>query len=163
MWQRRTFHECASELEQISNLFRNAHAIGDQLQMQALSKDGLELLRILALAVRSEQDHGLTDLATPTVGALLVSPGNPNSFLADYVPPYGSRNEGQDLNVRDALNKIAHADPRRAGYRASASVHELLLSGTLRGQHWIAVISVPDLCAAIRRLPDRVALQPATH
>jgi hypothetical protein len=164
MWQRRTFHECVRELEQRSEQFRAAHAKGDHSEMQTASMDGVELLRILALAVRSEQDHGLTDQQRDRVGALVVNPGDLDSLLANYVPPYhaGDRPRWRPLDLRGAFNKIAHADPSRAEYRASASVHELLLSGDDRGVPWFAVVSVPDMCTAIRSLPDRLVSQTAT-
>ena len=164
MWERKTFHEYARELEQVSSLFRDAHTSNKQSEMQALSQEGVALLRILALGVRSEQDHGLTDKATPTVGVLLVNPRDVVLFIASYAPPYSSRNEAgsRKLDLRGALNKIAHADPTRAEYRASTSIHELLLTGTHNHEPWVAVISIPELCAAVRRLPDRLVPQSAT-
>jgi hypothetical protein len=77
MWQRRTFHECASELSAISEDFRAAHtnrfgcdrSKRDRIMLDT-SKRGVEVLRILALSIRSDQDFGLTHNDSTPVGAL---------------------------------------------------------------------------------------------
>ncbi len=156
MWQRKTFHDCALELQQVSDLFRAAHSARKQERMRELSIDGVEILRVLALAVRSEEDYGLIERATKQqVGILLRVTPPTAAFLRAYQPPYTSTSEGEPLFVREALNKIAHADPSNADYRATDELHELLLSGTRRNETWIAVISIPALCQAIKLLPDR--------
>ncbi len=65
MWRRRTFHECASELEIVSQYFRNAYLRKSKLDQQSrdellreTSERGIEILRILALSIRSEDDYG---------------------------------------------------------------------------------------------------------
>lgn len=80
MWKRRTFHECAEELEALSQNFRDAYI--NQLELDQQSKDkilqetstrGTEILRILALSIRSEQDFGSIPSIPTTVGALMRS------------------------------------------------------------------------------------------
>jgi hypothetical protein len=66
MWERRTFHECAMELNAVSQEFRAAHR-GDSgwgsserdRIMHETSKNGVALLKILAASIRSDQDYGL--------------------------------------------------------------------------------------------------------
>jgi hypothetical protein len=163
MWQRRTFHDCAVEMRQTSDAFRAAYlntsgwsqTRRDEL-LRSSSRRGVEVLRTLALAVRSEQDYGLTtDLSLP-VGALRAeaSPDEVLATIRDYRPPYDCLARFRPLGLREALNKIAHADPARAGFFADEDHHDLVLSGSNRGQHWVAVVSVLKLCDAIESIPD---------
>ncbi len=128
--------------------------------MVETSKDGIQLLRALALAVRSEQDFDLVPDAVAVVGALKGEGATPSDAsevkrrrgftemlkISGYVP----------LNLRQALNKIAHADPQSADYYVGPSdmAHDLLLYGVNRGQTWFAVVSLLELVKAIRSLPD---------
>jgi hypothetical protein len=125
------------------------------------SKRGVEVLRVLALAIRTEEDHGLLKNDPTTVGAF-KSPVTDRDVVAairDYRPPYGQLPHHVPLGLRAALNKIAHADPKRSGFFADDKTHDLILSGSHRGDTWIAVLSLIDLCSAISSLPDvQVAL-----
>ena len=164
MWTRRTWHECASELESVSSQFRTAYTNGrgfDSNRRDAVMRDssirGVELLRILALAVRSEQDTGLILKLPVVVGAV-----NENATQADlvfmpshYRPPYNKVKDYKPLKLRDALNKIAHADPVRAGFFADEKTHDLILSGKNKEKFWVAVVSLLDLCMVIKVIPDR--------
>jgi hypothetical protein len=164
VWTRRTFHECASELLGISHDFREAQANpgmcsrgGQAAEMAELSTRGVEILRILALAVRSDQDYELTARVRTQVGAVRegATLEQATTTIREYRPPFRALRGYSPLSVRQALNKIAHADPRTAGYFADARAHDLILSGTDEGkQRWIAVVSIPELCEAIRLLPD---------
>jgi hypothetical protein len=60
------------------------------------------------------------------------------------------------LDLRQALNKIAHADPQRADYYVGPrdNAHDLLLYGANRGEVWFAAISILMLVKAIHALPD---------
>ena len=164
MWTRRTFYECADELSAISGDFRaaftNRFGVSEERNKQILkdsSERGVEVLRILALSIRSEQDFRLLPHVQDTVGAVKspVDAGQIRLLIADYHPPYQNQPGFSPLHFRDALNKIAHADPRNAGFSVADDVHDLLLSGTRSGQGWIAVISIIDLCRVIRFMPDR--------
>lgn len=64
MWQRRTFHECAEELEMVSKSFRiaftNRSGVDQQRRGENLldsSEKGVQILRVLALSIRPEQDY----------------------------------------------------------------------------------------------------------
>jgi len=129
--------------------------------MAETSKDGVQLLRALAVAVRAEQDFALVPNAVAVcVGALKERDAEPHDVIQ------AKQNHGYEgllrsvgyvpLGLRQALNKIVHADPRRADYYVGAwnPVHELLLFGTDRGHAWFAAISIPELAKAIRTLPD---------
>lgn len=121
---------------------------------------GVQLLRALALAVRSEQDFDLLPTCSAVVGAFKKENTIPTDAkeakqrkgytgmlgLNGYVP----------LNLRQALNKIAHADPQKADYYVGIldRAHDLLLYGTNRDQCWFAVISILELVKVIRTLPD---------
>lgn len=77
MWKRRTFHECAEELEVLSQDFRDAYINELNLDqqnrrkiLQESSERGIEILRVLALSIRSEQDFGAIPSIRITVGAL---------------------------------------------------------------------------------------------
>jgi hypothetical protein len=163
MWQRRTFHECAEELGAISEEFRSAFTNrfgwGRSKCDQALldsSRRGVEVLRILALSIRSEQDFGLTDDNTNPVGALKLKATESEVLAAirEYRPPYDQLKDFRPLSLRQALNKVAHADPTRSGFFADRHTHDLILSGISQIDCWIAVISLIDLCCAIKSLPD---------
>lgn len=163
MWQRRTFHECAEELKAQSDFFRSAYvnrlnfsASERQQRMVSASERGVEVLRILALSIRADQDAGLTNNTPATVGALHVSATDEEITvtLKNYRPPYNQANGFVPLRLRQALNKIAHADPERTGFYVDANNHDLILTGTNRGDSWIAVISLLDLCRVIKALPD---------
>jgi hypothetical protein len=163
MWQRRTFHECASELSAISEDFRAAHTnrFGwDRPKRERVlldtSKRGVEVLRILALSIRSEQDFGLTNNDSAAVGAFKSRATHAEVLAAirDYRSPYSKQGGYTPLGLRQALNKIAHADPTRSGFFADNNTHDLILSGVNQGNTWIAVISLIDLCSAIKSIPD---------
>jgi hypothetical protein len=163
MWQRRTFHECASELSAISEDFRAAYtnkfgwdrSKRDQVMLDT-SKRGVEVLRILALSIRSDQDYGLINNDPTPVGALRSKATQAEVLAAirDYCPPYGQLSGYTSLGLRQALNKIIHADPTRSGFFADENTHDLILSGVNQGDIWIAVISLIDLCSVIKSLPD---------
>lgn len=131
MWLRATWHECADELDQISQAFRAAywrrctggkgsprHTDDDEAEMRQTSMKGIQLLRALATAVRSEQDFNLIPRDQTVVGALRRAGATPSDALevkkgGGYAsvldrPGYDS------LDLREALHKIVHADPRKA-------------------------------------------------
>jgi hypothetical protein len=162
MWKRDTFHNCALELDQISSGFRHAHEhaspeerLRGNVVLNRYSLEGVALLRSLALAVRSEQDYGMIPQNQQIVGSLLQrSTESFFDFDQGYAPPYDADRRLSPLPLREALNKIAHADPRRGSYRTDALTHEILIGGELGRHSWIAVISLPALSAAILALPD---------
>lgn len=166
VWKRRTFHECATELEQVSYKFRTAH-MGNgytseadrQRDLEKTSIAGMEILRILVLAIRSEQDYGTVPLESGSVGALIadLSEEKCRNIVETYAAPYTNLtnlDSSVHLGLRNALNKIAHSDGRKGGYFADQAEHDLLLCGTLRNKTWLAVISIPALCHEIKKLPD---------
>ena len=158
-------------LDQVSQRFRRAFLYGrtngvpprhpdDEKEMEEASTRGVQILRALSLAVRSEQDFGLVPTSFDIVGAFKRK----NAELKDaneVKHRFGHRNvlklDGYGpLKLRQALNKIAHADPESAGFFVGPSdrTHELLLFGDERGNHWFAAISIPCIVDAIRSLPD---------
>ena len=168
MWQRRTFHECASELDAISGDFRAAHTNQwgwDEPRRNMVLRDtsirGVEVLRILALSIRSDQDYDLTEKTQAPVGAFLKNAGNISlpTFIENYRPPYSSLSGFSPIGLRQALNKIAHANPAGSGYFADKSAHDLILTGTDQGNTWITVFSLVDLCKVIKSLPDTATKQ----
>lgn len=163
VWKRRTFHECATELEQLSCKFRIAHMgkgyaseADRQRDLEKTSIAGMEILRILVLAIRSEQDYGTVPLESGSVGVLLsdLSEENCRNIVETYAAPYTNLYPSAHLRLRNALNKIAHSDGRKGGYFANRTEHDLLLCGDLRNKTWLAVISIPALCHEIKKLPD---------
>lgn len=163
MWMRRTFHECASELEGISQSFRAAHMNrcngpeGSRLEvLRDTSTRGVEVLRILALSIRNDQDYGLTNISNASIGALRedMSLDEARIFVREYRPPYRELSGFKSLKLRQALNKIAHANPDGSGFYADMDIHDLILTGCEREKTWAAVISVVDLCALVQSLPD---------
>lgn len=171
MWKRATWHECADELDEVCQAFRNAYwgrrhgsrwprDPADEVEMVEVSKQAVQLLRALALAVRSEQDFDLVPNAAAVVGALKEEGATPSDAgEVKLQRGYASmlRTDGYTkLDLRQALNKIAHADPRSADYYVGPldAAHDLLLYGTSRGRTWFAVISLLELVKAIRALPD---------
>lgn len=161
MWMRDTWHNCASELEIISAQFREAHQQSDRAKMADASREGVALLRALALAVRSEQDFKLVPHTMATVGARKPK-GASSSDASGFAGHKAclARSGFKELPLRGALNCIAHADPRRGAFYATASVHDLLLFGERDKNQWCAAISIPKLVEAIRSLPDHPMLAP---
>lgn len=163
MWKRHTFHDCAKELRTTSHQFRSASLAlkngaggGHSEQAEAASREGTSILRTLALAVRSEQDYGLASLPGIDVGALReeASEYEARAILNEYRPPVSDLAGYEPLRLREALNKIAHADPRGASFFVDEDVHDLILTGARRGRTWIAIISIPRLCDAVESIPD---------
>lgn len=160
-WERRTFHECAAELKQTSDTFRRAYLSpestrGRAIDLRRSSIDGVELLRILALAVRSEQDAGLLPKSSSVVGAMMspITTEEIQMLLHAYRPPLSAMYGFFPLPLRDALNKVAHTNVRKAKFAVDSSNHDLLLSGENNRVPWFAILSVPALCQAISALPD---------
>jgi len=159
MWKRRTFHECAVELEGISNGFRSAYSGTDANRAQDLERysvQGVEILRILASAIRSEQDYGILGRVSTYVGSVRkkTDEAEINDMLQNYKPPYMLLENYEPLSLREGLNKIMHTNGMRSGFYADRSNHDLILSGTDRGASWVAVVSLVDLCRVIKSLPD---------
>ncbi len=173
MWKRATWHECADELDELCQRFRQAYwgkrsrswprHPEDEAEMKESSIEGVKLLRALASAVRSEQDFELAPRSTAVVGVLK----NENALPTDAIDV--KRHGGYEsmlgaegyvpLKLREALDKIMHADPQTAdyyigGYPGVVTNHDLLLYGEYRGQKWFAAVSILDLIKAIRSLPD---------
>jgi hypothetical protein len=176
MWERATWHECADELDSVCQCFRHAywgkHSRGwprhpaDIAEMEDTSRKGVQLLRSLALAVRSEQDFNLAPHCASVVGIIKNENVNPRDT-------YDAKQHGgfsgmlkidgyAPLNLRQALNKIAHADPQTADYYVQTMdmTHDLLLFGENHGKKWFAVISILELIKAIRALPDATMVMP---
>src|SRR5437870_11765482 len=152
MWKRATWHECADELDDLCRNFRRAYwgkrskswprHPDDEAEMNECSVEAVKLLRALALAVRSEQDFGLASNPVTIVGALKnnnVSAADALEVRFGYKCMLGVHGY-TPLTLRQALNKIAHADPKTADYSVGPSdiKHELLLFGTERGTKWFA-------------------------
>ena len=168
MWERRTFHDCARELSAISEDFRSAHTnrwgwAADRCQrvLHDSSTRGVEVLRVLALAIRSDADYGLTQIGGDAVGVIRerASAGEVATLLATYRSPFDALAGYSPLRLRQALNKVAHANPARCGFYADTDHHDLILTGDDRGATWIAVFSLILLCDTIRALPD-LSLRP---
>src|SRR5439155_1674761 len=72
------------------------------------SKRGVEVLRILALSIRSDQDFGLTNNDSTPVGAFRskATQAEVLGAICDYRPPYGQQRGYAPLGLRQALNKI---------------------------------------------------------
>lgn len=172
MWTRRTWHECADELAAVSERFRAAYwercsgegrSRGplDEAEMRNTSIQGVEVLRALALAIRSEQDFEMVG-GRDTVVGVLKARGAVSADVSDVKQGGGyaamiDKDGYQPLTLRGALNKVAHADPRRSDYYVAPMdrAHDLLLFGELRGEAWFAAISVLELVKAIHSLPNR--------
>jgi len=170
MWQRKRFHECADELEMVSQSFRTANTNSSGIDpetreesLKDLSKQGVEILRVLALSIRPEQDYDEEfKNATQyiTVGALKRSASNDDvsDAINSYQPPYNNyiNSSGfKSLGLREALNKIAHVDRSTTGFFANDVFHDLILSGKdKKGKTWIAIVSIVDLCRVVKSLPD---------
>lgn len=162
VWKRRTFHECAIELSSVSREFREAYldlsldSKERELIMGRSSTRGNEILKVLALAIRNDQDAGLTNFDGTTVGGLLddVDSQAVSSLLNAYKPPWNQQAGFKPIDIRNALNKIAHADPYDSGFYADEDHHDLLLTGKYQGKKWITIVSVPKLCDVIMTLPD---------
>ena len=101
MWKRRTFHECAEELEILSQDFRDAYTSKSRIES---TKQGENLTRVfrkkvlkycvmLALSIRSEQDFGILPSIRTTVGALNRSTNTSevSATLNNYRPPYNEK------------------------------------------------------------------------
>jgi hypothetical protein len=171
MWNRASWHECAEELNQVSRRFRNAYLgthhqslpkhpddVGD---MRAASVQGVQILRALALAVRSEQDFDLVPSSMEVVGAVKLRAATIDDagFVKQsrgYEGVLGSLGFAP-LRLRQALNKIAHADPTCGDFYVGPGhgSHDLLLFGDDQGNRWFAAISILRLIEAVRSLPDR--------
>jgi len=116
MWLRRTFHECADELEMVSQSFRTAFTNSSRVDqqrrgeiLQDSSEKGVEILRILALSIHPEQDYDAAfKNATQyiTVGALKDSVSNKYIFevINSYQPTYSKKPGFKQLRLRDTFN-----------------------------------------------------------
>jgi len=161
MWQRRTFHDCATELLGISKTFREAYlanppAADQERILIHCSKDGVDILKILAVSIRAHQDYGQTARRSTQVGAMKteIASGDIPAFIRDYRAPYRNLSGFVPLDLREALNKIVHVNPTQAGFFANRNHHDLILAGRKGRDYWLAVLSVIDLCNVVQALPD---------
>jgi hypothetical protein len=166
MWQRGTYYDCASELEQASDRFREAvdrrKVVGSResaSELASSSKDGFDLLKILALSVRPEQDYGLLQDSKMQVGRWVRNADSSEikSALTCSTSPPVIVHRAEPLKLREALNKVAHMDPRpgKSSFAANRLLHEVVLTGKKNGHHWIAILDILRLCEAIKALPNR--------
>ena len=165
MLKRRTFYEGADELITISKRFRSAYTNKDSLDEQRRNQElnytsirGIEILRTLALSIRTEQDYGEIPKPTEPVGVInsKASESDIESALKHYCPPFNTQIGFTDLTLRDALNKIAHINPGQTSFYADESTHDIILTGLnqKRTHTWIAIISLIELCRVIKSIPD---------
>lgn len=128
--------------------------------MSEASRRGVAVLRALALAVRSEQDYLDLPLDRTVVGALKSREAAANDALqvkrsggalrtldsAEYAP----------LHLREAMNKIAHANPAMSDFYVGPDddAHDLLLYGEFHGRSWFAAISLLALPRVVKLMPD---------
>ena len=177
MWKRRTWIECAEELEELAQQFRNAYwgrshgsswppTEEDRSNMERTSREAVEILRSLALAVRSEQDFRLVPSTKAIIG-FQQSSAYSDELIQKIKQDCGF--EGAEKNtkykplyLRQALNKIAHADPTNADFYVGPidRRHDLILSGKNKGSSWIAIVSILRLIEAIKVLPDHGIIEP---
>lgn len=154
---RQQFSDHLEQLRVASEGFRRLHRYGtlhpeQRDEAERLSSSGLAALKSLAVEVRSSQDYGSSSSDDRiTVGGLLEPASNQaihDLVGGSYVPPYQALIGYAGLGLREAMNKVAHADQARSGYYADAETHDLLLVGTRprRGDSWAAVLSIPELC-----------------
>ncbi|MBI5512531.1 MAG: hypothetical protein HY909_02115 [Deltaproteobacteria bacterium] len=128
--------------------------------MVETSTQGVQLLRAIALAVRSEQDYNLLSIDALVVGAQKRTGATPSDANdAKRQRGYAGVRELQGfvpLPLREALNKIAHSEPTTADFYVGPddSGHDLLLYGTLGENRWFAVVSILRLVEVVRSLPD---------
>ena len=173
MWKRLTYHMCAAELQQASERFRDAFVGGQSLdpqerlqELERTSKDGIDILKILALSVRPDQDFGLLTNPNSHVGTLLSNAGSAeveSALTPGKFPPIVVSGATQ-LGLREAMDKIAHMDPRpdKSSFAVDCQRHEVVLTGDKpRSGPWVAVLDIPKLCDVIKALPDRDIEPPA--
>jgi hypothetical protein len=133
--------------------------------MVETSRRGIEILRTLALAVRSEMDFDLIPEEDAVVGAIKEQDAEDTAAIqAKQQGGYAGllAMEGYvPLNLRGALNKIAHADPKGTDYYVGPgdTAHDLLLYGRRGGRRWFAAVSLLRLVKVIRELPDATIRQ----
>ena len=169
MWERKNFRDCADELEQVSEIFRDAYLKRDTLQpyereeaMKMASVNGRDLMDILALTIRRELDDKTFELPNPKpiVGIIKsdksVSKIEQEQIIENYQRPIEGSNGYVSLDLRTALDKIAHARRNLTGFDVSENSHDVILCGVRYEVPWIAVISIPDFCNAVRKLPDDI-------
>ncbi|MCC7452622.1 MAG: hypothetical protein IT222_00535 [Crocinitomix sp.] len=171
MWTRATWHECASELKSVSEQFQDAywnrryghtyprHPEAEKMLVDS-SQRGVEILRSLALAIRSEQDFDIIPDNLSTVGLLktgLFSIDDISQIKMNHGFNGHSGKEGYaNIRLRECLNKIAHANPNLSGFYVSAGTndHDIILTGENRGRNWLAIISLNRLIDAVKSLQD---------
>jgi hypothetical protein len=167
MWKRKTFHECANELASVSERFRLAHTntLPSHLKkhrssiLEECSKDGVDILKILALSIRSEQDYDILPKQKSMVGAFKepVTDGCIyvcKSYFRGQYEKYCKTKNFLPLNLRTALNKIAHVNPDESSFYATEHAHGLILVGSNRDKKWVALIDLLALITVVKELPD---------
>lgn len=158
-----TYHDYARELEQSSLAFRRTFVAANVHEQQhgneslrSLSKRGWELIRTVSSAVRADVDYNILPQDASVIGAFSQpAVAAFKDFEQTYVAPFTDLAGFRPLSLREGLNKIMHTDARRASFRASHEIHELLLGGTRNRDKWIAVVSIPLLCSVLMRFPVR--------
>ena len=162
MGARNTYHEYATRIEIICDEFTKAHVRGaGDLELVEITKPASDLLMALALNVRNDKDYGLTTNSPTRVGSLLEGAfaQRPSAFRPAYRPPFDAVANSHLLSVRDAFNKIAHADSSDAAYYIDEQNYEIIICGKeagRAGKPWLAVISIPTLLKAVKLLPDKL-------
>ena len=121
--------------------------------MNESSIKGIELLRALALAIRSEQDYGHGSRGNEIIGVELADTDQVSHFVHDVRGIPESFNP-RGMSLRDSLNKIVYANPACSSFDVEGERHDLILSGTLRASNWVAVISLPKVVNVLRTHPD---------
>jgi len=162
-----TWHECAEELSSVSAEFRTAYLQSSHVSgrpgnpeadniVRSSSMRGVELLRSLAVSLRNNEDFDLVQPNLKIVGLLKnenVAPIDMQLIKQDC--GFSSKNGAQHfegLNLRQALNKIAHANPNNSGVYVSpdSTEHDMILTGNHNRRDWIAVVSISRLIDAVR-------------
>jgi len=171
MWQRVTWHECASELKSVSEQFQDAywnrryggsyprHPEAERMLVDS-SQRGVEILRSLALAIRSEQDFDMIPDNVSTVGLLKTGEFSIEDILEIKMnggfDGHTDKEGYANIRLRECLNKIAHASPNLSGFYVGSgkSGHDIILTGVNRRKNWLAIISLNRLIDAVVSLED---------
>lgn len=158
---RRKAKGLVSALRHHSSQFKIHYANQDAKRMVETSAKAWKVMVQIFDVLRNEQDHqrlarNQTDLDTGFIATDVTLAERTAMILNKRLDKLHTRY--RRMNLRDALNKIAHHNTECTTFRIDGrGAHYLILGGTHQGKHWVAEILVAKFCtnasAAVRALP----------
>ena len=143
--------QLVADLRRCSGEFRTATDLGDNAKQLIASSKAIEVLTLMFDHWRNEQDYGNISAAKMQIVAGSIV-NNVDESTRDILVAAAKLSRRRlpriDLNLRTALNKLAHQQRGASNYRLTKRHHYFIISGLMQNsstKYWVAEIEIGRL------------------